>query len=62
MLKKGDIVEFDRKKHFKYIRPLGSGGTGDAHLFEDELTGLFFAFKKYSPKNISYCYTSIYFG
>lgn len=54
MLKKGDIVEFDRKKHFKYIKPLGSGGTGDAHLFEDELTGLFFAFKKYSPKNINY--------
>lgn len=59
MLKKGDIVEFDRKKHFKYIKPLGSGGTGDTHLFEDELTGLFFAFKKYSPKNINYldeCY------
>ncbi|MBU3213980.1 protein kinase family protein [Clostridium estertheticum] len=54
MLKKGDIVEFDRKKQFKYIKPLGSGGTGDAHLFEDELTGLFFVFKKYSPKNINY--------
>lgn len=59
MLKKGEIVEFDRKKQFKYIKPLGSGGTGDTHLFEDELTELYFAFKKYSPKNIDYleeCY------
>ncbi|SCZ10555.1 protein kinase family protein [Alkaliphilus peptidifermentans] len=59
MLKNGDIIEFDRKKQFKYIRPLGSGGTGDTHLFEDELTELHFAFKKYSPKNIDYleeCY------
>lgn len=59
MLRSGDIIEFDRKKQFKYVRPLGSGGTGDAHLFEDELTELYFAFKKYSPKNIDYldeCY------
>lgn len=31
MLKTGAIIEFDRKKYFKYIRPLGSGGTGDSN-------------------------------
>jgi len=51
MLKPGEIVEFDRKKLFKYIRPLGEGGTGDTHLFEDETTDMLFAFKKYVPKN-----------
>lgn len=53
-MKNGDIIQFDRKKDFKYIKPLGSGGTGDTHLFEDETTELLFAFKKYSPKNINY--------
>lgn len=54
VLKKDEIVEFDRKKQFKFIRPLGSGGTGDAYLFEDETTELFFAFKKYFPKDLDY--------
>ncbi|MHB8063627.1 MAG: protein kinase family protein [Ruminiclostridium sp.] len=54
MLKSGDIIEFDRKKQFKYIKPLGAGGTGDTHLFEDETTDMMFAFKKYSPKNLEY--------
>ncbi|WP_049867545.1 protein kinase family protein [Paenibacillus sp. D9] len=54
MLKTGAIVEFNRKKHFKYISPLGSGGTGDAHLFEDDVTDMLFAFKKYSPKGSNY--------
>ena len=52
MLSKGSIVEFDRKKEFKYIRPLGKGGTGDTHLFEDETTNILFAFKKYNPTDI----------
>lgn len=51
---KGEVIEFERKKHFKYIGPLGSGGTGDAQLFEDEFTKLKYAFKKYSPKNLEY--------
>ncbi len=54
MLKTGDIVEFDRKKQFRYIRPLGGGGTGDTHLFEDETTDMLFAFKKYAPKDLDY--------
>lgn len=49
MLKKGTVIEFDRKKEFKYIRPLGKGGTGDTHLFIDETTDIMFAFKKYDP-------------
>lgn len=54
MLKAGDVIEFDRKKQFKYIKPLGAGGTGDTHLFEDETTDMFFAFKKYAPKDFRY--------
>ena len=50
-LQSGALIEFDRKKHFKYIKPLGSGGTGDTHLFEDETTDMLFAFKKYAPKD-----------
>ena len=54
MLKSGEIIEFDRKKQFRYIRPLGEGGTGDTHMFEDETTDMLFAFKKYVPKNLDY--------
>lgn len=50
MLVPGDNVNFDSTKKFKYLAPLGSGGTGDAHLFQDETTDMLFAFKKYSPK------------
>ncbi|ETT56077.1 protein kinase family protein [Paenibacillus sp. FSL H7-689] len=50
MLKPGEIVKFNSMKHFKHISTLGSGGTGDAHLFKDETTDMLFAFKKYSPK------------
>ena len=50
MLAPGKIIAFDRKKYFKYIRPLGAGGTGDTFLFKDETTDTFFAIKKYSPK------------
>ena len=54
MLKSGQIVEFDRKKQFRYIRLLGGGGTGDTLMFEDETTDMLFAFKKYAPKNPDY--------
>lgn len=47
----GDIIEFDVKKNFAYIRPLGSGGTGDTHLFRDDITNMLFAIKKYVPKD-----------
>ncbi|QXE18721.1 protein kinase family protein [Clostridium sp. 001] len=53
-LKKGDSVRFDKEKYFTYIRPLGSGGTGDTHLFRDETTNMLFAFKKYAPKDLRY--------
>lgn len=49
----GEVVKFDSMKHFRYVSALGSGGTGDAHLFKDETTDMLFAFKKYSPKGIN---------
>lgn len=50
MLQKDQIVVYDRKKYFKFIKSLGSGGTGDTSLFEDITTKILFAFKKYVPK------------
>lgn len=50
MITQGKTVEFNKTKYFKYIRQLGSGGTGDTYLFEDETTNTLFAIKKYSPK------------
>ena len=50
MLEYGQVVEFNKAKYFRYIKPLGSGGTGDTYLFEDETTETLFAFKKYAPK------------
>ena len=50
MLMEGQEIVFDRKKTFKYIKGLGSGGTGDTLLFKDETTDMYFAIKKYSPK------------
>ena len=44
-----EIIKFTRTKELKYIRKLGSGGTGDTHLFLDETTNLQFAVKKYRP-------------
>ena len=42
----GDIITFDVKKNFTYIKPLGNGGTGDTFLFRDETTDMLFAIKK----------------
>lgn len=47
----GDIIKFDVQKNFTYIMPLGTGGTGDTHLFKDETTDMLFAIKKYVPKD-----------
>lgn len=41
----GENIVFDAKKNFTYIKPLGSGGTGDTHLFKDETTDMLFAIK-----------------
>ena len=46
----GMSVEFNVSKVLKYIRKLGSGGTGDTHLFYDEVANKYFAIKKYVPK------------
>lgn len=50
----GDVITFDAKKNFTYISTLGSGGTGDTHLFRDETTDMLFAIKKYVPKDEKY--------
>lgn len=47
----GDVIAFDAKKNFTYVRPLEKGGTGDTHLFKDETTDMLFAIKKYVPKD-----------
>lgn len=49
-----NIIEFDGKKEFRYVRPIGKGGTGDTHLFKDDTTDILFAIKKYSPKDKTY--------
>ena len=43
----GDVITFDAKKNFTFVKTLGTGGTGDTHLFKDETTDILFAFKKY---------------
>lgn len=49
------LVEFEAiKKQFILVKPLGRGGTGDTHLLKDETTDMFFAFKKYVPKDSNY--------
>lgn len=47
----GDVITFDAKKNFTFVKTLGAGGTGDTHLFKDETTDMLFAFKKYVPKD-----------
>lgn len=50
----GDIITFDAKKNFTFIKVLGGGGTGDTLLFKDETTDMLFAIKKYVPKDKRY--------
>lgn len=50
----GDIITFDAKKNFTFVKTLGAGGTGDTHLFKDETTDMLFAFKKYVPKDVRF--------
>ena len=50
MLIEGQKIVFNREKTFTYVEKLGSGGTGDTHLFKDETTDMLFAIKKYAPK------------
>ncbi|WP_249598502.1 protein kinase family protein [Peribacillus frigoritolerans] len=54
MVKPGTVVEFNTEKQFIHVKNLGQGGTGDTHLFKDETTDMFFAFKKYAPKDLNY--------
>lgn len=55
-IEEGKVLKFEAMKSLKYIKELGSGGTGNTHLFKDETTDMFFAIKKYepAPQNIEY--------
>ena len=46
-------IHFNISKVLKYKRRLGAGGTGDTHLFYDEIADKYFAIKKFVPKNNS---------
>lgn len=35
------------------VKTLGQGGTGDTHLFKDETTDMFFAFKSTHQKTLT---------
>lgn len=50
-IEKGQIVNFDMRKQFKFIDNLGKGGTGRALLFKDETTDMLFAIKKYETED-----------
>ena len=39
----GDVITFDAKKNFTFVKTLGTGGTGDTHLFKDETTDILFS-------------------
>lgn len=47
-----EYINFDKSKDFKFIKTLGSGGTGQTILLLDETTDLEFAFKKFKVSNI----------
>ena len=53
-MKAGEVITFDAKKNFTFIKKLGGGGTGDTHLFKDDTTDMLFAIKKYVPKDPRY--------
>lgn len=48
-MKKNNVIQFLRKKDFKFIQEIGQGGTGRTILIEDEIINESFICKKYSP-------------
>lgn len=54
IMKNGDVITFEAQKNFTFVKTLGGGGTGDTHLFKDETTDIYFAIKKYVPKDKRY--------
>ena len=45
----GKIVDFKIDKQLIYVKQLGKGGTGEVHLFREELTDKKYAIKKFNP-------------
>ena len=60
-MKAGDNVEFNQSKYFRFVRELGSGGTGVTNLFKDETTNTFFAIKKYQPSEENTAYREVFY-
>ena len=60
-MKAGDNVEFNQSKYFRFVRELGSGGTGVTNLFKDETTNTFFAIKKYQPSEENIAYREVFY-
>lgn len=48
-MKKDQIIEFLRKKDYKFLEEIGQGGTGKTILLQDELIDEIFVCKKYQP-------------
>jgi len=46
---KDNVIEFLRKKDYKFIQSIGQGGTGKTILIEDETINEKFVCKKYAP-------------
>jgi len=46
---KNDLIEFVRKKDFRFEKNIGQGGTGKTVLLKDEIINELFVCKKYSP-------------
>lgn len=47
--KQGDIIQFLRKRDYKFVRALGRGGCGETVLLYDEYIDQHFVCKKYAP-------------
>lgn len=45
----GNKIGFKADKQLVYVKQLGSGGTGEVHLFYEELTDKKYAIKKFNP-------------
>jgi serine/threonine protein kinase len=49
----GDVIRFIREKEYTFQRGVGQGGTGKTVLIKDEIMGMNFVCKKYSPYDMA---------
>jgi len=54
-LTEGQEIQFQSfRQKFTYVKDLGTGGAGRTILVKDKITGVFFAIKKFIPKQTEY--------